>query len=507
MPTTSALPEGWESCAIGDLCELINGRGFKKTERSSSGLPIIRIQNLNNYKAKFNYYNGEYKEQIFVNKGDLLFAWSGTPGTSFGAHIWNGPEGVLNQHIFRVLNNDNLIRKEYFARAFNHKLIELIAGAHGGVGLRHITKNKLEATQIPLPPLNEQRRIADKINELQARSRRAREALETVKPLLDKLRQSVLAAAFRGDLTAEWRKQSPEVEPASKLLERIRAERRARWEEAELLKMRAKGQEPKNNKWKAKYKEPEPVDTKELSKLPKGWSWIRLEQCVYDGPTNGYSPKSSDDAKGSLSLKLSATTTGNFLANENTTKRLYETISPDSNYWLQNGDVLIQRANSLDYLGTTAVYGGENNTFIYPDLMMRVRTCLPELSHWIRHWFHSPMGKCYVRDNANGIAGNMPKINGKTVRNALIPVPSIEELQVAVTMVNGLEKQSQNLSSLINAQLSRVTDLDRSILAKAFRGKLVPQDPNDEPASVLLERIKTERETPKGKRKGRKKHG
>jgi type I restriction enzyme S subunit len=95
----------------------------------------------------------------------------------------------------------------------------------------------------------------EKIEALTARSRKAREALEAIPELLDQFRQSVLAAAFRGDLTADWREQNPDVEPAEALLERIRVERRKRWEEAELEKMRAKGKEPTNDKWKAKYKD------------------------------------------------------------------------------------------------------------------------------------------------------------------------------------------------------------------------------------------------------------
>ncbi len=97
------------------------------------------------------------------------------------------------------------------------------------------------------PPLNEQKRIVSRIEELQLRSRRAREALETVPDLLEQLRQSLLAAAFRGDLTKEWRKKNPDVEPASELLKRIRAERRKRWEEAELEKLKAKGLMAKNS--------------------------------------------------------------------------------------------------------------------------------------------------------------------------------------------------------------------------------------------------------------------
>ena len=146
---------------------------------------------------------------------------------------------------------------------------------------------------IPLPPLNEQRRIVAKLEALHARSRRAREALDAVPPLLEKLRQSILAAAFRGDLTKDWRAKNKDVEPASELLERIRVERRKKWEEAELAKMKAKGKAPRDDRWKAKYKEPEPVDATGLPELPEGWCWASLEELAHVG--TGATPKRGED--------------------------------------------------------------------------------------------------------------------------------------------------------------------------------------------------------------------
>ena len=98
----SSLPAGWLFSEIGTLCKLENGRAFKPTEWATTGLPIVRIQNLNNPLAPYNYFDGEFSERYYLRGGELLFAWSGTPGTSFGAHVWKGGEAVLNQHIFRV---------------------------------------------------------------------------------------------------------------------------------------------------------------------------------------------------------------------------------------------------------------------------------------------------------------------------------------------------------------------------------------------------------------------
>ena len=155
-----------------------------------------------------------------------------------------------------------------------------IKGTAQGVYLKTLSQIPLSIASLP-----EQRRIVAKIEALQERSRKARAALEAIPPLLEQFRQSVLAAAFRGDLTADWRAQHPDVEPASVLLDRIRAERRRRWEEAELAKMQAKGKMPKDEKWKERYKEPEPVDQTELPELPEGWWWATRGLsylCQYD---------------------------------------------------------------------------------------------------------------------------------------------------------------------------------------------------------------------------------
>jgi type I restriction enzyme, S subunit len=160
----------------------------------------------------------------------------------------------------------HFIRQESYRRAAR-------ATMQSGVGQARVPKEFVLKTELLVPPLTEQRRIVAKIEALQERSRRAREALAEVGPLLEKFRQSVLNAAILGDLTADWRDAHPNVEPASELLYRIRAERRRRWEQAELVKYEAKGQKiPKN--WKDRYEEPELVDETGLPELPATWCWI-----------------------------------------------------------------------------------------------------------------------------------------------------------------------------------------------------------------------------------------
>ena len=203
----SDLPQGWAESPIGSMCSLNNGRAFKPTEWATDGLPIVRIQNLNNPDAPFNHFRGEFENRYYLRGGELLFAWSGTPGTSFGAHVWRGGEAVLNQHIFRVDFDEATLDKRFFRYAINQKLDELIDIAHGGVGLRHVTKGTFERTLVVVPPLNEQKRIADKLDAVLAQVDACRERLDRVPAILKRLRQAVLATATSGKLTEEWRKK------------------------------------------------------------------------------------------------------------------------------------------------------------------------------------------------------------------------------------------------------------------------------------------------------------
>ena len=146
------IPEGWQKMNIGEACTLVNGRAFKPSDWTKTGTPIVRIQNLNDPKAEFNYCSGDVEDKFWIDTGTLLFAWSGTPGTSFGAFIWAGGKAVLNQHIFQVYPCAE-ISKQFLKCSFEGHMDEIIERAHGGVGLRHITKQELERIELLVPPM------------------------------------------------------------------------------------------------------------------------------------------------------------------------------------------------------------------------------------------------------------------------------------------------------------------------------------------------------------------
>lgn len=230
----------------------------------------------------------------------------------------------------------------------------------------------------------------------------------------------------------------------------------------------------------------------------------KLGDLMTEGPTNGWSPRSDAGATGALTLKLTATTSGRLRLDEQAIKRIYETPPPESKFWLRDGDVLVQRANALEHVGATAIFTGPAQTFIYPDLMMRLRFDDPRLARIVWYRLNSRTTRQYLRDRATGTAGNMPKISGAVLREVPMALPDHSEWDQIVDSLNTTFARADRLEAEAARARRLIDRLEAAILARAFRGELVPQDPADEPASVLLDRIRAERAAaPKAKR-GRK---
>lgn len=177
--------KGWPKKRIGELVHLYNGRAFKPTDWTESGLPIVRIQNLNSPDSPYNCYDGVVDEAYLLKGGELLYAWSGTPGTSFGAHIWKGEKAVLNQHIFKVLFDEKYLNKLYFLYQLNLSVSSLFDQTHGGVGLKHITKGTLENQLVPLPNMELQNSFAQKVLKIDSEKDRLKCSLLQTKALLE----------------------------------------------------------------------------------------------------------------------------------------------------------------------------------------------------------------------------------------------------------------------------------------------------------------------------------
>ena len=275
-----------------------------------------------------------------------------------------------------------------------------------------------------------------------------RERLDRVPGILKRFRQSVLAAATSGKLTEDWREET--ATPFE-------------WKKAELLEL------------------------------------------LQSKPRNGYSPKGVDFETDVKSLTLTATTSGRFLPSY--FKYVDELIPDYSHLWLEPDDILIQRANTLEYVGVSVLYDGPSKGFIYPDLMMKCRANEKVLPRFLNLILQAEPVRRHFRNNATGTAGNMPKINQQTVISAPVQWPSIPEQREIVRRADLLFGLADSIESRFGNGRNMLERLTPALLAKAFRGELVPQDPNDEPASKLLERIVVTRSSQKKKSKSGKSSG
>lgn len=437
------LPEGWSQAEIGDLCELRNGRAFKSSDWKETGVPIVRIQNLNNANASFNYYQGPIDERNRLQGGELLFAWSGTPGTSFGAHVWDGGVAVLNQHIFRVDFDESSIDKRFFRFAINQKLNELIDNAHGGVGLRHVTKGKFEKTHVAVPPFNEQRHIAAKLDTTLAAVDACRQRLDGVAAIFKRFRQAVLAAATSGELTRETAEESP-------------------WKNVSIAEVCevVRGASPR------------PAGDKRFFGGTGSIPWITVGELTKDG------------SKHLLSTSC-------FLTEEGKARSRY--IYPGTLLLTNSGATLgvpkITLIGGCINDGSVALLGLEEplKSYIYCVLLSMTQA---------------------LRAINQGAA--QPNLNTTIVKDIRfkIPVGTNEQTEV-VTRIEELLALADQLEAKLTAARKFIERLTPALLAKAFRGELVPQDPIDEPASVLLEKIRAARQVEaaagKPSRRGRKK--
>lgn len=184
------LPKSWEFKKLGDIAEYINGFAFKPTDWGNSGLPIIRIQNLNGNNS-YNYYDGEVNEKYLVKNGDILISWS----ASLDVYKWNNGNAILNQHIFNTKINSRIVDENFFYLLIKYALDEIKSQVHG-VGMQHITKGKFEKINIPLPSLPEQKQIVSVLDKTFEKLDKAIALIENNIQKLKELNESVLDEVF-----------------------------------------------------------------------------------------------------------------------------------------------------------------------------------------------------------------------------------------------------------------------------------------------------------------------
>ena len=229
--------------------------------------------------------------------------------------------------------------------------------------------------------------------------------------------------------------------------------------------------------------------------IPETWCWCRLIDVLKDKPSNGISPKEVKYETKIRSLSLSATTSGVF--DSNAFKYVELDNNTASKYWLKKNDLLIQRSNSRELVGTSCIYYGDDNLFIYPDLMMRMQVQQNIKLAYIDYVLKSPHVRNYFSKNASGTSDSMPKINQTIVCNTLIPLPPlaeqkriVSELEKFMPLIEEYGKKETELKAF-NEQICTLTK--KAILQEAVQGKLVPQIAAEGNAKKLLEEIKKEK--------------
>ena len=378
-----------------------------------------------------------------------------------------------------------------------------------GVGgsLTRVKPSLMDTISIGLPPENEQHRIVAKIEELFSELDKGIESLKTAREQLKVYRQAVLKHAFEGKLTAQWREEKKgKLETADQLLARIQKEREARYQRSiEGWKAAVKAWEKKGKEGK---KPPKPRTPKTVLKLPDDmldvlpgipecWVWekLGLMTCSVE---YGTATKSSDFGSVPV-IRMGNIQNGKIDWND----LVFTSDEAEiEKYSLKPGDILFNRTNSPELVGKSAIYQGERPA-LFAGYLIRINHIGSAVDgRYLNYFLNSHVAKQYGNSvKTDGV--NQSNINGEKLQSYPFPYCTLPEQHEVVRVIEEKLSITDRFLGDIKVQLDRAETLRQSILKKAFSGQLVPQDPNDEPASVLLERIKAEKakQTPKPHRK------
>ncbi len=423
----------YQTKTLGTVATYINGRAFKPSEWETQGLPIIRIQNLTDEKAKYNYSSAEHEEKYLVKKGDLLFAWS----ASLGAHIWKKKDAWLNQHIFKVIPNDGIM-KMYLYYFLLQVVANLYAKAHG-TGMVHITKAPFMATEIPVPPLEEQARIVARIEELFSQLESGVETLRQTKEQLAVYRQAVLKEAFSGSLTAKWRKRNSEIS-AEEDFETIAL--------PNVIFKDVSGDENEIN-----------------LQIPDSWKKVRLGE-IFEVEV-GSTPKRSvpEYWNGSIHWVSSGEVRFN---------KIYTTVETITDEGLAHtstkvhpkGTVMLAMIGEGKTRGQAAVLEIEA---AHNQNTAAVLVSKTPCSSWFVYYF---LMLNYDHTRRVGSGNNQKALNKERVKALRIPFPSFEEQKVIVNEIESRLSVCDQIEQTVDAALQQAEALRQSILKKAFEGGL-----------------------------------
>ena len=459
MKRTPNIPVSWGIANLGEILPLKYGKGLVEKNRIQTGnFPVFGSAGVVGFH-----------DQPLIQGPVLVVGRKGTVGA---VHFSPGPCWPIDTTYFvESTPSTDLPFFSYLLKATD------LAGMDRSTAIPGLNRNDYNEIEIPLPPLPEQCRIVAAIETQFARLDASVAALRRALANLKRYRASVLKDACEGRLVSTEaelaRSEGREYEPADALLERILAERRARWESQE--------------KRRGKYREPSAPDASTLPQLPEGWAWSSLGECfdVYVGATPRRTRE--DYWNGEIAWVSSGEVSFNRIAETR------ETITAEG---LKNSSTDLHPPGTV-LLGMI----GEGKTRGQVSIL-DIQACNSQNSAAIRvseagtsaeYVFYYLWGQ-YRETRQIGSGNNQPALNKTRVQEILLPLPPLAEQRRIVAEVERRLSVAQQAEATVEASLARSERLRQSILKQAFSGRLAPQDPDDEPASALLERIRAERE-------------
>lgn len=466
---TEHVPGSWQTVELHELAMVHYGKALAAGVRVTEGrVPVVGSSGV----------VGHHNEALVAEPCLVV----GRKGAAGSVHLVNDPCWPIDTVYFIQPPTDiNLVYLSNFL-----SICEL-GSLDKSTAIPSLSRDDLYRVRVPVAPAAEQTRIVAKLEELLSDLDAGVAELKTAQKKLVQYRQSLLKAAVEGVLTAGWRRHNAPAETGAQLLERILAERRGRWEARQLAKFEAQGKAPPKD-WQKKYPEPVQPDTAELPELPEGWVWSCLGQCFHVAVGATPSRKEPDYWGGEIPWVSSGEVRFERIS---TTK---ETITPfgldnSSTQLNPKGSVMLGMIGEGKTRGQVAILGIEAANNQNCAAIWVPETDVPP--EFVYAWLWSR-----YEDTRRGSSGNnQPALNKFLVERIPFPLPPVSE---AVEIASQLEVWLQAIAEqerYVERLLYQATAQRQNILRAAFSGQLVPQDPNDEPASVLLERIRAERAT------------
>lgn len=482
--TTTVFPRNWAATAVGQICHVVGG-GTPSTEREdfwTSGTPWITSADLFGI-ADVRPRRQVTNEAIRSSATNRVPAGSVIVATRVGlGKVGLAPTDICFSQDCHGLVFDHSCISPLFLTYFLQVAVQEFKHVSRGTTIAGVTKKQLVELPVWLPPLPEQRRIVAEIEKHFTRLDAAVASLRRARVNLKRYRASVLRAACEGRLVpteAELAHQEGrQYEPASVLLERTLKERRARW-----------GAQPGR---RGAYREPQPPDTSNFPPLPEGWTWATLGQISEIQGGIQKQPKRAPRSHAFPFLQVANVFRGRLDLGQIHSIELFG--GELDKLRLEPGDLLIVEGNgSVSEIGRMAIWDGSIPNCVHQNHIIRARMLGGLFPQFASAYWNSPEGTARVVGVAASTSG-LYTLSVSKISVLPVPLPPLVEQQRIVAEVERHLSVIQAAENVVVANLKRAERLRQAILQRAFQGKLVPQDPSDEPASVLLERIRQERE-------------